>query len=89
MNEKLRIPRLIYPGMVTVVIAFAVAIVVFFVARFAWLDWTLYAIAFTAFMLLGGVRFWPWRVKQARPVGIGLIVGLVAAAAEFWISKVS
>ena len=83
MNEKLRSPKLANPVVATAAITLAVAIVVFFVARAAWMDWTLYAIAFTAFMLLGGVRFWPWSIKQARPVGVGLAVGLVVAAAEF------
>jgi len=77
-----------YSTAVAVVIALGVAVATFYVARFAWLNWTLYAIAVTAFVLLGGVRFWPWGVKRLRPVGVGFLLGLVAAAAEFFLSQV-
>lgn len=77
-----------YSTVVAVVIALGVAVATFYVARFAWLSWTLYAIAVTAFVLLGGVRFWPWGVERLRPVGVGLLLGLLAAVAEFFLSQV-
>ena len=66
-------------------IVVGVAALAFAIARYAWTDWTLYAVAVSAFVLLGGVRFWPWEMLRARPVGIGLLLGLVAAAFNFFL----
>jgi hypothetical protein len=52
-------------------------------ARYVWSEWTLYAVAITALLLLGGVRFWPWHVERVREIGVGLVIGLIAAAIEF------
>lgn len=57
----------------------------FLLARIAWADWTLIAIAVAGFSFSGGIRFWPWGIGKLRPLGIGLFVGLAAATAEFLI----
>ncbi len=75
-----------YSTAVAVAITLCVLIATFLVSRFAWVNWTLYAIALTAFVLFGGVRFWPWGVERLRPVGVGLFLGLVVASAEFYFS---
>jgi hypothetical protein len=88
MIAKLMASKAAYSTVVAVAITLGLAIASFAIARLAWADWTLYAIAVTAFVLLGGVRFWPWGVARLRPVGIGLVLGLVAAATEFFLSQV-
>lgn len=55
----------------------------FLLARIAWADWTLIAIAVAGFSFSGGIRFWLWGIGKLRPLGIGLFVGLAAATAEF------
>jgi hypothetical protein len=77
-----------YSTAVAVALVLGVTGATFYVARFAWLNWTLYAIAVTAFVLLGGVRLWPWGVERLRPLGVGLLLGLLAAVAEFFFSQV-
>lgn len=71
-------------------ITFFVAASSFVVARYAWSNWTLYAIAITAFVLLGGMRFWPWGITRVRSIGVGLMLGLIASAGEFlWAAGVA
>lgn len=72
-----------YPVGVAMVIALGFAATTFAIARFAWADWTLYAVIVTAFVVLGGVRYWPWGTAWAKPAGAGIVIGLFIAAAEF------
>jgi hypothetical protein len=88
MIAKLGAFRMGYSTAVALAIMLGVTAVAFVASRFAWANWTLYAIAVTAFVLLGGVRFWPWGVERLRPIGVGLLLGLVAAVAEFLLSQV-
>lgn len=88
MIEKFGAFKAGYSTAVALAITLGVTVATFVVSRFAWTNWTLYAIALTAFVLLGGVRFWPWRVERLRPVGAGLFLGLVAALAEFFLAQV-
>jgi len=88
MIAKLRAFKTGYSTAVALAITLGVTAATFVASRFAWANWTLYAIALTAFVLLGGVRFWPWGVERLRPVGVGLLLGLVAAVAEFFLSQV-
>jgi hypothetical protein len=88
MIERVNVSKLSYSIVAIAAITLITSIAVFFAARAAWENWTLYAIVFSSLMLFGGVCFWPWSVKRIRPVGIGLILGLLVAAAEFWIYKV-
>ncbi|WP_413459750.1 hypothetical protein [Herbaspirillum huttiense] len=75
-----------YSQIVAVIVTLGTSVASFIVCDYAWASWTLYAIAVTGFVLLGGVQLWPWKIKSLRPVGGGLLMGLVAAAAKFFYS---
>lgn len=75
-----------YSQIVAVIAALGVSALTFIVCDYAWASWTLYAIAVTGFVFLGGIQLWPWKVKQLRPVGVGLLLGLMAGAAKFFVS---
>jgi hypothetical protein len=75
-----------YSQVIAIASTLGVSAASFVVCNYAWASWTLYAIAVTGFVLLGGIQYWPWKVKCLRPVGGGLLFGIVAAAAKFFIS---
>jgi hypothetical protein len=61
------------------------AVAAFGIARVAWVEWTLYAMAVTGVVLIGGGRLWPWGIKRVRPAGAGLITGMIVATAEWFL----
>ena len=72
----------------SIAVTVSVAGGVFVAARYAWNEWTLYALIVTALFFFGGVRFWPWGLPRARAAGVGVVLGLLVAVGEFLFMRV-
>jgi hypothetical protein len=66
-------------------VAITTSIVVAFLARYLWTEWTLFALAIAGFYLVtGGFRLMPWRTPLRKAISVGTFIGFVLATIE-WI----